>query len=65
MGGFFGSFRALILYFFFFFSQIQACSIAAQLRIIYRDLFGKLKTDFAKQSKTILLSSFSAMLLKT
>lgn len=35
-----------------------------QLRIIYRDLFGKLKTDFAKQSNTILLYSFSAALLK-
>lgn len=48
----------------FLFSQIQACSIAVQLRIIYRDLFGNLKGDFVKQSKTILLYSFSAALLK-
>lgn len=36
-----------------------------QLRIIYRDIFGKLKTDLAKQIKTVLLYSFLAALLKT
>lgn len=36
-----------------------------QLRIIYRDVFGKLKTDLAKQIKTVLLYSFLAALLKT
>lgn len=50
---------------FIFFSEIQASSLAVQLRIIYRDVFGKLKTDFAKQIKTVLLCSLLAALLKT
>lgn len=51
--------------FFFFFPEIQASSLAVQLRIIYRDVFGKLKTDLAKQIKAVLLYSFLAALLKT
>lgn len=65
VGGFFGGYWALILYLFIYFSEIQASSLAVQLRIIYRGVFGKLKTDLAKQIKTVLLYSFLAALLKT